>query len=145
MKIENFVLKLEKPQNLDENYFYLAGEEIKGKLNISTKEKTRIARLSLRTIGSTYTGWQYSNSEYESKEIILDIYNDLTENLSIYCDEAMELNCGEYNIEFTVKIPINVISSYNEENYGNVKYTIVATLDIAEDCGESEIVSGSEI
>jgi len=30
MKIENFELKIEKPQNLDnENYVYLAGEEIK--------------------------------------------------------------------------------------------------------------------
>ncbi|CAK5031354.1 unnamed protein product [Meloidogyne enterolobii] len=37
---------------------------------------------------------------------------------------------------------MNAISSYYEEGYGNVKYSIVATLDIVEDCGESEIVSG---
>uniref|UniRef100_A0A915MGU1 Arrestin-like N-terminal domain-containing protein n=1 Tax=Meloidogyne javanica TaxID=6303 RepID=A0A915MGU1_MELJA len=108
------------------------------------REKTRIVRLSLRTVGSVYTGWQYANAEYESKENILDIYNDLTGNLSNYCDETMELNCGEYNFEFSVKIPMNAISSYYEEGYGNVKYSIVATLDIVEDCGESEIVSESE-
>ncbi|CAK5034189.1 unnamed protein product [Meloidogyne enterolobii] len=39
---------------------------------------------------------------------------------------------------------MNAISSYYEEGYGNVKYSIVATLDIVEDCGESEIVSESE-
>ncbi|CAK5044498.1 unnamed protein product [Meloidogyne enterolobii] len=137
MKIENFELKIEKPQNLDdENYVYLAGEEIKGKINIYNREKTRIVRLSLRTVGSIYTGWQYANAEYESKENILDM------NLSNYCDETMELNCGEFNLEFSVKIPKNAISSYYEESYGNVKYSIVATLDIVEDCGESEIVSG---
>nr|CAD2127142.1 unnamed protein product [Meloidogyne enterolobii] len=145
MKIENFELKIEKPQNLDnENYVYLAGEEIKGKINIYNREKTRIVRLSLRTVGSVYTGWQYANAEYESKENILDMYNDLTGNLSNYCDETMELNCGEFNLEFSVKIPKNAISSYYEESYGNVKYSIVATLDIVEDCGESEIVSESE-
>ena len=103
MKIERFDLKLVKPTTEEEYgqqhqpFYYLAGEEIKvcfsnnqihiyefskfkGAIELHVRERVRIARLSLRLVGSSHTNWQddFTDIVYESKELFIDEYKDLT-------------------------------------------------------------------
>uniref|UniRef100_A0A915E7N5 Uncharacterized protein n=1 Tax=Ditylenchus dipsaci TaxID=166011 RepID=A0A915E7N5_9BILA len=66
--------------------------------------KVRIARLSVRIFGSAQTGWRNKLSEqvYESKELILDEYKDLTSDLSMHCSEALEILEGQHKIHFKI-------------------------------------------
>ncbi|KAI1702424.1 arrestin domain-containing protein 17 [Ditylenchus destructor] len=139
MKIDHFDLTLEK-----EGYgeFYMAGEELKGVIEVHVVEKVRIARLSIRIIGSCQTAWRNKLMEtvYESKELILDEYKDLTSELALHCSEALEILEGQHKITFRIKLPLDVVSSIEKENHGLVKYTCMAVLDVPEG-GDSEIVA----
>ncbi|KAI1700536.1 arrestin domain-containing protein 17 [Ditylenchus destructor] len=139
MKIDHFDLTLEK-----EGYgeYYMAGEELKGVIEVHVVEKVRIARLSVRIIGSCQTAWRNKLMEtvYESKELILDEYKDLTSELALHCSEALEILEGQHKITFRIKLPLDVVSSIEKENHGLVKYTCMAVLDVPEG-GDSEIVA----
>ncbi|KAI1702423.1 arrestin domain-containing protein 17 [Ditylenchus destructor] len=77
---------------------------------------------------------------YESKELILDEYKDLTSELALHCSEALEILEGQHKITFRIKLPLDVVSSIEKENHGLVKYTCMAVLDVPEG-GDSEIVA----
>uniref|UniRef100_A0A183BQ77 Arrestin_N domain-containing protein n=1 Tax=Globodera pallida TaxID=36090 RepID=A0A183BQ77_GLOPA len=91
MKLDNFELSFEKPHT--QRDFYMAGEEIKGNVGIKVKESIRVARLSLRFLGSVHTAWKdkFTSIAYESVELVLDEYRDVTSELSQHCDGIMEL------------------------------------------------------
>jgi hypothetical protein len=73
MKIDLFELELSKSPTRD---FYMAGEELVGTLNLHVAEPVRIARLSLRVLGSIETAWfnprplALQASEVNDKELI---------------------------------------------------------------------------
>uniref|UniRef100_A0A914ZBE6 Arrestin C-terminal-like domain-containing protein n=1 Tax=Panagrolaimus superbus TaxID=310955 RepID=A0A914ZBE6_9BILA len=142
MRINYFDLILGKEPGIP----YLAGEEIIGKIEIHVQEKTRIARLTVRLLGQSHTAWRNKASDilYESKELIMDDYVDLTNDLALHCTEALEISEGKHRMEFKMKIPYDVVSSIEKDNYGSIQYTCSAILDIPED-GESEIVSEREV
>lgn len=49
-------------------------------------DRVRIARLTLRVLGTAHTAWQdkYTGLAYESVELFMDEYKDLTRSLSRY-------------------------------------------------------------
>jgi hypothetical protein len=96
---------------------------LKGHIEIAVRERVRVARLSLRMIGACHTAWQddFTDIPYESGELFLEEYRDLTRladregltilhvffyfsDLSIYCNEAMEILWGEYKLLFRMKV-----------------------------------------
>uniref|UniRef100_A0A914GTJ2 Arrestin C-terminal-like domain-containing protein n=1 Tax=Globodera rostochiensis TaxID=31243 RepID=A0A914GTJ2_GLORO len=124
----------------------MAGEEIKGNVGIKVKESIRVARLSLRFLGSVHTAWKdkFTNIAYESVELVLDEYRDVTSELSQHCNGIMELFSGEHNIEFHFKLSIDSVSSVGKDGYGRVKYCCVASLDVPDEGGDNEIVAEKE-
>uniref|UniRef100_A0A7E4UWR5 Arrestin_C domain-containing protein n=1 Tax=Panagrellus redivivus TaxID=6233 RepID=A0A7E4UWR5_PANRE len=138
MRISYFDLLLDREPGVP----YLAGEEILGSIEIHVQEQTRIARLTARLSGQAHTGWRNKASDilFESTELIMDEYLDLTNDLSLHCTEGLEISEGKHKMEFKFKIPYDVLSSIEKENFGSIRYTCSAVLDIPED-GESEIIS----
>lgn len=141
MTINRFELILDK----DSNDYYIAGEEIKGTIEISVLDRVRIARLSIRLFGNVQTAWRNKlvDQIYESKEYVLDEYKDMTSEFALHCNEMLEILKGEHNLSFTMKLPLDVISTIKKENYGFVKYNCLAVLDVPQD-GGSEIIAESE-
>lgn len=76
MKVEYFEILLEKEADTP----YLAGEEIFGKIEMHVQEKAKISRLTVRLVGYVHTAWRNKANDvlYESREIIIDEYADLT-------------------------------------------------------------------
>lgn len=76
MKVEYFELILEKETDTP----YLAGEEILGEIEMNVQEKAKISRLTVKLIGYVHTAWRNKANDvlYESREIIVDEYADLT-------------------------------------------------------------------
>ncbi|KAH7730620.1 Protein ARRD-26 [Aphelenchoides avenae] len=151
MKIENFELALNRDCSVrsDEadapRNYYLGGEELKGTIDLLVKERVRIARLSVRAFGSAHTAWRNKLSDiaFESREVVLDEYKDLTSELSLHCNELLEIHEGQHKIEFSIKLPLDVVSSIEKENHGSIRYTCIAVLDVP-DGGESEIIAEKE-
>ncbi|TMS39203.1 hypothetical protein L596_005768 [Steinernema carpocapsae] len=138
MKIDHFDVVLSK----DCNQPYIGGDNVQGKIEVSVSEKVQISRLSVRLHGQTQTSWRNKNSDvvYESKELVLSEYADLTRDLFMHCDDDFYLSEGFHNIAFQIPLPLDVISSIERENHGWVRYTCTAVLDIPEN-GASEIVA----
>lgn len=148
MKVDCFELNLEKnPERIDSDgqYYYLAGEQIQGNFNLSIREQVRIARLSFKMTGLVCTSWQneFSKIVYKSQELFLEEYRDFTSDLSVHCNDGMEIRRGYYTLHFNIMIPKDSISSIEKGGYGSVKYLIVAALNIPED--DSEITADIKI
>lgn len=108
-------------------------------------ESVRIARLSIRVFGCAHTAWRSKAlpyQEYDSREIILDEYRDLTSEISFHCNESLEILEGQHKLTFKVKLPLDVLSSVEKEGFGSIKYTCLAVIDIPEG-GGSEITAGN--
>lgn len=58
-----------------------------------------------------------------------------------HCTDEFELLEGKHSVEFEGRIPLDVLSSMERENHGNVRYTCTALMAIPED-GDTEMVSG---
>lgn len=138
MKIDNFDVLLSHESDKP----YIGGETVQGQIEISVCKRVQVARLTVRLMGQAQTGWRNKNSDvlYESNEQVLDEYVDLTRSLAEHCDENSSLTEGLHNICFQIPLPLDVISSIDKENYGWVRYTCTATLDIPED-GASELIA----
>ncbi|KAK0399747.1 hypothetical protein QR680_003195 [Steinernema hermaphroditum] len=138
MKIDHFDVVLSK----DSDQHYIGGDNVQGKIEVNVSEKVQISRLSVRLHGQTQTSWRNKNSDvvYESKELVLSEYADLTRELFLHCDDDFFLSEGFHTIAFQIPLPLDVISSIERENHGWVRYTCTAVLDIPEN-GASEIVA----
>uniref|UniRef100_A0A1I7VGI2 Arrestin_N domain-containing protein n=1 Tax=Loa loa TaxID=7209 RepID=A0A1I7VGI2_LOALO len=131
MKIEHFDVLLSKQSEKP----YTGGEAVQGHVEISVLEKVKVGRLIVKLIGQAQTGWKNKNSEvlYESNEQVLNEYIDLTRVLTDFCDENFNLEEGLHQIRFHIPLPLDVISSIEKENYGWVRYTCSATLDVLDE------------
>uniref|UniRef100_A0A0R3RHL8 Arrestin_C domain-containing protein n=1 Tax=Elaeophora elaphi TaxID=1147741 RepID=A0A0R3RHL8_9BILA len=131
MKIEHFDVLLSKQSEKP----YTGGEAVQGHVEISVLEKVKVGRLIVKLIGQAQTGWKNKNSEvlYESNEQVLNEYMDLTRVLTDFCDENFNLEEGLHQICFHIPLPLDVISSIEKENYGWVRYTCSATLDVLDE------------
>ncbi|VDK75271.1 unnamed protein product [Litomosoides sigmodontis] len=131
MKIEHFDVLLSKQSEKP----YTGGEAVQGHVEISVLEKVKVGRLIVKLIGQAQTGWKNKNSEvlYESNEQVLNEYIDLTGMLTDFCDENFNLEEGLHQICFHIPLPLDVISSIEKENYGWVRYTCSATLDVLDE------------
>ncbi|KAK6110602.1 Arrestin (or S-antigen) N-terminal domain family protein [Brugia pahangi] len=131
MKIEHFDVLLSKQSEKP----YTGGEAVQGHVKISVLEKVKVGRLIVKLVGQAQTGWKNKNSEvlYESNEQVLNEYIDLTRVLTDFCDENFNLEEGLHQICFHIPLPLDVISSIEKENYGWVRYTCSATLDVLDE------------
>ncbi|OZC11113.1 arrestin domain protein [Onchocerca flexuosa] len=131
MKIEHFDVLLSKQTEKP----YTGGEAVQGHVEINVLEKIKVGRLTVKLIGQAQTGWKNKNSEvlYESNEQVLNEYIDLTRVLTDFCDENFNLGEGLHQICFHIPLPLDVISSIEKENYGWVRYTCSATLDVLDE------------
>uniref|UniRef100_A0A915Q4A5 Arrestin C-terminal-like domain-containing protein n=1 Tax=Setaria digitata TaxID=48799 RepID=A0A915Q4A5_9BILA len=131
MKIEHFDVLLSKQSEKP----YTGGETVQGHVEISVLERVKVGRLTVKLIGQAQTGWKNKNSEvlYESNEQVLNEYIDLTRVLTDFCDENFNLEEGLHQICFHIPLPLDVISSIEKENYGWVRYTCSATLDVLDE------------
>uniref|UniRef100_A0A9J2NZC1 Arrestin C-terminal-like domain-containing protein n=2 Tax=Ascaris TaxID=6251 RepID=A0A9J2NZC1_ASCLU len=138
MKIDHFDVLLSNQSDKP----YIGGETVQGQIEISVCKKVQIARLSVKLLGQVQTSWRNKNSEqvYESNEQVLNEYVDLTRVIADHCDENFYLTEGLHNICFQIPLPLDVISSIEKENYGWVRYTCIATLEIPEN-GASELIA----
>ncbi|KAI6176359.1 Arrestin-C domain-containing protein [Aphelenchoides bicaudatus] len=120
---------------------YIGGEEIKGQIELSVKEPIKITRLSLRIFGEMQTSWSEKRTDntFKSREFVLDEYIDLTSELFMHCNDPNEFLDGNHRFEFKTKLPLDVVSSIDRENFGFVRYTCMASLDV--DGGDSIIVA----
>ncbi|VDO17110.1 unnamed protein product, partial [Brugia timori] len=113
----------------------MSKDEFQGHVKISVLEKVKVGRLIVKLVGQAQTGWKNKNSEvlYESNEQVLNEYIDLTGVLTDFCDENFNLEEGLHQICFHIPLPLDVISSIEKENYGWVRYTCSATLDVLDE------------
>uniref|UniRef100_A0A8R1I0M4 Arrestin C-terminal-like domain-containing protein n=1 Tax=Caenorhabditis japonica TaxID=281687 RepID=A0A8R1I0M4_CAEJA len=138
MKVDYFEVTLNK--GIDEPY--LGGDPIRGIIEMVCSKQVRITGLVVRLTGVAETGWRSRQDDltYESRQTFMDERIDLTTTIADHCNENFELQEGKHSVEFEGRIPLDVLSSVERENHGNVRYTCTALMAIPED-GDTEVVS----
>ncbi|CAB3406226.1 unnamed protein product [Caenorhabditis bovis] len=138
MKVEYFEVTLDRGIDVP----YLGGEIIKGVIEMVCSKQVRINGLIVRLTGVAETGWRSRQDDlpYESRNTFMDERIDLTTVIAEHCTDDFELHEGKHSVEFEGKIPLDVLSSVERENHGNVRYTCTALMAIPED-GDTEVVS----
>ncbi|CAD6191903.1 unnamed protein product [Caenorhabditis auriculariae] len=138
MKVEFFDVTLDR--GIDEPY--LGGETIKGVIEMVCVKRVRITGLIVRLTGVAETGWRSRQDElpYESRNTFMDERVDLTTYIADHCTDEFELLEGKHVVPFEGRIPLDVLSTVDRENHGNVRYTCTALMAIPED-GDTEVVA----
>jgi hypothetical protein len=77
-----------------------------GQIELIIKEPVVITRLSLRIFGEAQTSWfdKRTQKKYKSTEFVLDEYMDLTSELFLHCNDALEFMAGSHRLEFKTKV-----------------------------------------
>ncbi|KIH51909.1 arrestin domain protein [Ancylostoma duodenale] len=121
---------------------YIGGEIIKGVIDVGCTREVRIGGLLVRLTGVAETGWRNKNSDlsFESRHNFMDELIDLTTSIADHCTEEFYLLEGRHSVSFEARLPMDVLSSIDRDNYGSVRYTCTALMAIPED-GDTEMVA----
>ncbi|EPB80376.1 arrestin domain protein [Ancylostoma ceylanicum] len=121
---------------------YIGGEVIKGVIDVGCTREVRIGGLLVRLTGVAETGWRNKNSDlsFESRHNFMDELIDLTTSIADHCTEEFYLLEGRHSVSFEARLPMDVLSSIDRDNYGSVRYTCTALMAIPED-GDTEMVA----
>lgn len=138
MKVDHFDVTLDRGMNEP----YIGGEIIKGVIDVGCTREVRIGGLLVRLTGVVETGWRNKNSDlsYESRHNFMDELIDLTTMIADHCTEEFYLLEGRHSVPFEARLPMDVLSSIDRDNYGSVRYTCTALMAIPED-GDTEMVA----
>uniref|UniRef100_A0A8L8JMY8 Arrestin_N domain-containing protein n=1 Tax=Heligmosomoides polygyrus TaxID=6339 RepID=A0A8L8JMY8_HELPZ len=117
-------------------------EHVQGVIDVGCTREVRIGGLLVRLTGVVETGWRNKNSDlsYESRHNFMDELIDLTTMIADHCTEEFYLLEGRHSVPFEARLPMDVLSSVNRDNYGSVRYTCTALMAIPED-GDTEMVA----
>ena len=118
-KIKEFYITV----SLDENYAYLAGSTVEGKVIIDlTKSKRTTGPLRITLSGQAKVQWGQASALRADAQTIFD---DIT--LNLWGTGSETLAPGKHEFPYTFRLPTDVPSSH-EDFYGCIRYTLTAIL-----------------
>uniref|UniRef100_A0A914WMU5 Arrestin-like N-terminal domain-containing protein n=1 Tax=Plectus sambesii TaxID=2011161 RepID=A0A914WMU5_9BILA len=140
MKLERFDIILDR-----QNATYLAGETITGTLLICSDRTLTAAQLGVKLIGQAHTGWVTKTEVkvmiFESNE---ELFNDYFDVMPLLSGGGL-LPQGEQTFRFQMNLPLDLISSIYNENFGWVRYTLTATLKVSEQGFFAQLGGNNEV
>ncbi|GMR48642.1 hypothetical protein PMAYCL1PPCAC_18837, partial [Pristionchus mayeri] len=142
MRIDKFDLILDRGGT---NEPYYAGQSVLGQIEVHAARRVRVGSLHVRLSGVVETGWRNKSSDlvYESRQVVLDEFVDLTMVIVDHCNDSFRLHEGQHSIPFEIKLPLDVLSSVEREQHGSIRYMCTAVLDLP-DNGGTQLVAEKE-
>ncbi|CAF0905004.1 unnamed protein product [Brachionus calyciflorus] len=131
-KVDYFMVNLKKP-----NPIYYAGETLSGNLELRINTRMKINSIKMHVYGKARVWWQEtehyrSHGKSHSRTCTYSAYENYIESCLFFLvkqNDELYIEAGYYSYPFNILLPSNLPTSF-EHRIGNIRYSLVATIDI---------------